>query len=55
MGLKRDFDSVNPLKVWFSELPSLFKDLRMTQSLGHSLRVMFGPPAHRASMELDES
>jgi sterol desaturase/sphingolipid hydroxylase (fatty acid hydroxylase superfamily) len=26
-GLTRDFDSINPFKVWFSELPAFFTDL----------------------------
>jgi len=26
-GLKRDFDSVNPIKVWFSEIPKFLSDL----------------------------
>ncbi len=26
-GLKRDFDSINPLRVWFSEWPGFFKDI----------------------------
>ena len=33
-GLVRDFNSVNPLKVWFSELPQLFRDLRNCRSAG---------------------
>ncbi|MEM8917497.1 MAG: sterol desaturase family protein [Pseudomonadota bacterium] len=43
-GLKRDFDSVNPLIVWFSELPQLFRDVAGAKSLSQALMFMFGPP-----------
>ena len=32
-GLKRDFDSVNPIAVWFSELPGFIRDLKSAGSL----------------------
>ncbi len=31
-GLKRDFDSVNPITVWFSELPGFVRDLKNATS-----------------------
>lgn len=31
-GLARDYDSVNPLSVWFSELPKFVRDLRASQT-----------------------
>jgi len=31
-GLKRDFDSPNPIHVWFSELPQLWRDLKAAKS-----------------------
>ena len=43
-GLARDFDSVNPLKVWFSEFPALFRDLAATRSPRRVLAVLFGRP-----------
>lgn len=33
-GLARDFNSVNPLAVWFSELPGLFRDLGSARNSG---------------------
>ncbi|MEM8837636.1 MAG: sterol desaturase family protein, partial [Pseudomonadota bacterium] len=32
-GLKRDFNSQNPIHVWFSELPGLWRDLKASRSL----------------------
>ncbi|MEX0343956.1 MAG: sterol desaturase family protein [Rhizobiaceae bacterium] len=43
-GLARDFDSVNPVKVWFSELPQLFTDLRNARSSGEFFMRLFGRP-----------
>lgn len=43
-GLKRDYNSVNPLSVWFSEWPQLIKDLRQSKSLGESWMRVFGTP-----------
>jgi sterol desaturase/sphingolipid hydroxylase (fatty acid hydroxylase superfamily) len=43
-GLKRDFDSVNPFVVWFSELPQLFRDIAQARSLTEALKFAFGPP-----------
>ncbi|NQY12464.1 MAG: sterol desaturase family protein [Henriciella sp.] len=43
-GLKRDYDSVNPLSVWFSEWPSLFADLKTSKSFSDSFMYIFGRP-----------
>lgn len=43
-GLKRDYDSVNPLSVWISEWPGVFSDLRKSNSFGESWMYLFGPP-----------
>ena len=43
-GLKRDFDSVNPLAVWFSELPRFFGDALRARNLGELSHVLFGKP-----------
>ena len=43
-GLKRDYDSVNPLSVWISEWPGLFADLRNSNSLGETWMYLFGRP-----------
>lgn len=43
-GLKRDYDSVNPLSVWISEWPGLFGDLKRSKSFGESWMYLFGRP-----------
>lgn len=46
-GLVRDFDSRNPLVVWFSELPGLWTDLRAARSLREVWMRLFAPPGWR--------
>ena len=46
-GLDRDFDSVNPLLVWFSEFPALIRDLRRARSLKVWRGHLFGRPDWR--------
>ncbi len=48
-GLNRDFDSINPLRVWFSELPGLWRDVRQARSRGEVWRRLFGRPDWRPS------
>jgi len=43
-GLARDYDSVNPLSVWFSELPKFFFDLRRSQTSTQWWRHFAGRP-----------
>lgn len=43
-GLKRDFDSVNPLLVWVSEFPRFFKDLTQARSGREVWMRTFGRP-----------
>ncbi|MGI9436278.1 MAG: sterol desaturase family protein [Geminicoccaceae bacterium] len=43
-GLKRDFDSVNPLAVWFSELPHYISDLRTSPTWHEAWMRTFGRP-----------
>lgn len=43
-GLKRDFNSVNPFVVWFSELPQFFRDVSDAQSYGEAWMHIFGKP-----------
>jgi len=43
-GLARDFDSINPLAVWFSELPQLGRDLMKAKSAGEFFMRLFGRP-----------
>ncbi|MEM7219724.1 MAG: sterol desaturase family protein [Pseudomonadota bacterium] len=43
-GLKRDFESVNPLIVWTSEWPGLIRDLRSAAGTRECLRILFAHP-----------
>lgn len=43
-GLARDYDSINPLSVWVSEIPGLFRDLGSARSLREALGYVFRPP-----------
>ncbi len=43
-GLARDFDSVNPIRVWFSELPAFFRDLGSARNFGEWWMYMFAKP-----------
>ena len=43
-GLTRDFDSQNPIHVWFSELPQLWRDLRSAKSAGEVFMRLFAGP-----------
>ncbi|MDX8348095.1 sterol desaturase family protein [Cognatiyoonia sp. IB215446] len=45
-GLKRDFDTRNPIKVWFSEWPELIRDVRRAQSLGQVWSILLRAPGH---------
>ncbi|MEM9256315.1 MAG: sterol desaturase family protein [Pseudomonadota bacterium] len=44
-GLKRDFNSVNPLVVWFSEIPGLVRDLLAARSLRELGMRLFAHPS----------
>ncbi|MEM8723943.1 MAG: sterol desaturase family protein [Pseudomonadota bacterium] len=46
-GLKRDFDSVNPLVVWFSELPQLYRDIKSARNSSEVWGYLFRPPGWR--------
>jgi sterol desaturase/sphingolipid hydroxylase (fatty acid hydroxylase superfamily) len=43
-GLKRDFDSQNPVAVWFSEWPALMRDLGRASSLRVAVGLLFRRP-----------
>ncbi|MGI9373063.1 MAG: sterol desaturase family protein [Hyphomicrobiales bacterium] len=43
-GLARDFDSRNPIHVWFSELPQLWRDLKNASSAKEVFMRLFGRP-----------
>ncbi|MEM6941477.1 MAG: sterol desaturase family protein [Pseudomonadota bacterium] len=43
-GLARDFDSCNPVKVWFSEVPALARDVYRAKSFGDAVRYLFRRP-----------
>lgn len=46
-GLTRDFDSRNPIKVWFSEWPELLRDLFKSRSLSEAFSYLFRGPGWR--------
>ena len=50
-GLKRDYSSVNPISVWFSEMPTFFRDLKNVKSAGEVWMLIFGPPCWRPARE----
>lgn len=43
-GLVRDFDSRNPIAVWFSEWPNLIRDIASAPTLRSALRRIFERP-----------
>ncbi len=47
-GLKRDFNSVNPFKVWISELPALGRDLLASRSPAETFKILFAHPSWKA-------
>lgn len=53
-GLVRDFDSRNPVKVWFSELPQLGRDLASARSLGDVLGYLFSRPGWAPRAQQDK-
>lgn len=46
-GLTTDFDSPNPVRVWFSELPALWRDLRRAKGVAQMMGYLFRPPGWR--------
>ncbi|NKB37791.1 MAG: sterol desaturase family protein [Gammaproteobacteria bacterium] len=43
-GLKRNYNSVNPFSVWFSEIPALFQDISKSRSPGEKFKRLFAAP-----------
>ncbi|NRB03181.1 MAG: sterol desaturase family protein [Rhodobacteraceae bacterium] len=43
-GLKRDFNSKNPVRVWFSEIPGLVRDMAGAKSWGDMWRYLVKHP-----------
>ena len=43
-GLKRDFNSQNPIHVWFSEIPQLVRDLKAARDFKEFYMRLFGKP-----------
>ncbi|WP_299613130.1 sterol desaturase family protein [uncultured Tateyamaria sp.] len=50
-GLKRDFDSRNPIRVWFSELPGLWRDVVNARTWKEAWHFMMRPPGWRPSAD----
>ena len=48
-GLKRDFDSQNPIHVWFSELPELAEDLKNSRNGNEIWNYLFARPGWKPS------
>lgn len=46
-GLKTPLNSSNPFRVWFSEIPGLYRDLAGARSSGEALRYLLRPPGWR--------
>jgi len=53
-GLKRDFNSINPLVVWFSELPQFFQDVKNARSFGEWWMYVFGKPGWTPKESADQ-
>ena len=51
-GLDKDFDSVNPLKVWFSEFPAFFADLFRSKNLYEVWMRLFARPEWQPQAEV---
>ena len=43
-GLKREFNSQNPIKVWFSEWPGLIQDVRQSTNWSEAVTILFRAP-----------
>lgn len=52
-GLKRDFHSVNPIAVWFSELPGLMSDITKARSWRDVLHYTLGRPGWSRESKAD--
>ena len=50
-GLKTPLGSSNPLKVWFSEVPRLVRDLIRAKSALEASRMLFAPPGGRPEQD----
>lgn len=50
-GLDKDFDSVNPVRVWFSEFPQFFADLFRAKSLREIVMRLFAHPAWQPQLD----
>lgn len=46
-GLKEPIDTVNPIKVWFSEIPRLYRDMRSARSVSEGMAFLYRPPGWR--------
>lgn len=53
-GLKRDFNSQNPVVVWFSEIPGLVADMRGARSWGDAWRYLWRRPGWRPGWRPNE-
>ena len=47
-GLTTNLNSKNPIKVWFSEFPDLWRDLKSSKSIAEVFGYLFKPPGWKA-------
>ncbi|GAA6136873.1 hypothetical protein NBRC116583_06200 [Arenicella sp. 4NH20-0111] len=53
-GLDKTFDSVNPLRVWFSEFPQFFKDIARSDSAKEVFMRFFARPEWQPKTDLGQ-
>jgi sterol desaturase/sphingolipid hydroxylase (fatty acid hydroxylase superfamily) len=47
-GLTTNFNSKNPIKVWFSEFPALWRNLKSSKTIAEIFGYLFNPPGWKA-------
>ena len=47
-GLTTNFNSKNPIKVWFSEFPELWRNLKSSKTIAEIFGYLFKPPGWKA-------
>ena len=47
-GLTTNFNSKNPIKVWFSEFPELWRNLKSSKTIAEIFGYLFNPPGWKA-------
>ena len=47
-GLTTNFNSKNPIKVWFSEFPAMWRNLKSSKTIAEIFGYLFNPPGWKA-------